>query len=151
MARWLVVVAGLMLVMVFRVSGAENYDFDWVTIGAVGNEPYLGDSPFGPDYAYGRGRVDYEYRIGRTEVTTGQWLEFVNTFSTQSDDMKTFARPFFLGCGDRPDLRRAWPTLPVARQRGESRTAAGGRHQLARGGDVLQLAAPRQVVRALGS
>ncbi|GIK19400.1 MAG: hypothetical protein DYG93_12220 [Leptolyngbya sp. PLA2] len=102
MTRSLIVLTGLMLVTVFRASGAEDYDFDWVTIGAVGNEPYLGDSPFGPDYAYGRGRVDSEYRIGRTEVTTGQWLEFVSTFSTQSDDMKTFARPFFWGAETDP-------------------------------------------------
>lgn len=76
---------------------AQDYDFDWVTIGDVGNEPYLGDSPFGPPYAYNRGRVDYKYRIGRTEVSTSQWMEFVNTFSTQSDDMANFASPSHWG------------------------------------------------------
>ncbi len=64
---------------------APDYDFDWVTIGAVGNAPYTGDSPFGPPRAVGRGRVDYEYRMSRLEVTTGQWVEFVNTFTTQPD------------------------------------------------------------------
>lgn len=29
----------------------------------------------------GRGAVSYDYRISRTEVTTGQWLEFFNTFA----------------------------------------------------------------------
>jgi hypothetical protein len=29
----------------------------------------------------GRGVVDYQFRIARTEVTTGQWLEFLNTFA----------------------------------------------------------------------
>lgn len=75
------------------VAMAQPDAIDWVTIGDSGNEPYLGDSPFGPPYAYGRGGVDYVYRIGRTEVTTGQWMEFVNTFSTQSDDMSNFAKP----------------------------------------------------------
>ena len=97
MARLLVGFVAAVLFAAFASYGAQDYDFDWVTIGAAGNDPYLGDSPFGPDYAYGRGSVGYEYRIGRTEVTTGQWLEFVNTFSTQSDDMKTFAEPFFWG------------------------------------------------------
>ena len=28
----------------------------------------------------GRGSVAYEYRVGRTEVTTAQWVEFYNAF-----------------------------------------------------------------------
>ncbi|MBK7403372.1 MAG: SUMF1/EgtB/PvdO family nonheme iron enzyme [Phycisphaerales bacterium] len=72
---------------------AQDYGLDWVTVGDPGNPPYMGDSPYGPPYAYGRGEVDYEYRVGRTEVTTGQWMEFVNTFSTQSDDLADFASP----------------------------------------------------------
>lgn len=31
----------------------------------------------------GKGIVNYDYRIGRTEITTGQWLEFFNTFSSR--------------------------------------------------------------------
>jgi len=62
-----------------------DYDFDFVTIGAPGSAPYTGDSPFGPPMAFGRGSVPYEYRIGRTEVTTSQWLEFVNTFTMRAD------------------------------------------------------------------
>lgn len=63
----------------------SDYDFDFVTIGAPGNVPYTGDSPFGAPIAYGRGNVAYEYRIGRTEVTTSQWIEFVNVFSMRED------------------------------------------------------------------
>ncbi len=69
---------------------AQTYDFDWVTIGDAGNEPYE-DNDLG--LMDGRGSVGYEYRISRYEVTTGQWMEFVNTFSTQSDDFANFARP----------------------------------------------------------
>ncbi len=58
-----------------------DYGIDLVTVGAVGNAPYDGEDPF--YFAYGRGRVDYEYRIGRTEITTAQWMEFVNTFAVQ--------------------------------------------------------------------
>jgi hypothetical protein len=50
---------------------------DWVTIGAVGNQPWQGNGTPG-DRAVGRGGVNYEYKIGRFEVTTSQWVEFFN-------------------------------------------------------------------------
>jgi hypothetical protein len=105
MGRSVVSFAGVVLALAGAASvvSAQDYDFDWVTIGDVGNAPYDGDSPYGPPYAVGRGGVDYEYRIGRTEVTTGQWMEFVNTFSTQSDGMATFAWPFHWGARIDPD------------------------------------------------
>jgi formylglycine-generating enzyme required for sulfatase activity len=61
-----------------------SYDFDFVTIGdtrgGAGNPAY--DGPVGgTGYPGGRGSVGYEYRIGRLEVTTGQWLDFINTFA----------------------------------------------------------------------
>ena len=94
--------AGGLLSMGLTVSTAQAqiYDIDFVTIGDVGNEPYAGD-PYGR--MAGRGSVDYEYRIGRYEVTTGQWMEFVNTFSTQSDDFTYFASPDFWGAATDPD------------------------------------------------
>lgn len=47
----------------------------FVTIGDPGNAPY----PGGPSgQRAGVGQVNYEYRMGRTEVTTSQWLDFVN-------------------------------------------------------------------------
>jgi hypothetical protein len=52
--------------------------FDWVTISHPNNPAYSGFDPFG--YVTGRGSVGYEYRIARTEVATGQWMEFFNTF-----------------------------------------------------------------------
>jgi len=68
-----------------RAQPGSDYDFDFVTIGAPGNAPYTGDSPYNPPIAVGRGTVNYEYRIGRTEVTTSQWLGFVNTFTMRED------------------------------------------------------------------
>lgn len=60
-----------------------TYDFDFVTVTAPGNAPYTTSDPFPPSTTVlGRGRVDYAYRIGRTEVTTGQWLEFQNAFAS---------------------------------------------------------------------
>lgn len=64
--------------------GSDGYD--WATVGAVGNEPWRGFSdPISP--TYGRGGVDYEYKIGRTEVTTLQWLEFFNAALARPDPL----------------------------------------------------------------
>jgi formylglycine-generating enzyme required for sulfatase activity len=50
---------------------------EFVTIGSPGNAPWQGSTPPNPnDRAIGRGSVNYEYRIGRFEVTTAQWAEF---------------------------------------------------------------------------
>jgi len=57
---------------------------DWVTIGTPGNAPYALD-PEGNGSATGRGGVAYEYRLGRTEITTAQYLEFLNAFSARAD------------------------------------------------------------------
>ena len=51
---------------------------DFVTIGAPGNPAYAG--PDNNNLVTGRGSVPYEFRIGRTEVTTSQWMEFYNAF-----------------------------------------------------------------------
>lgn len=84
--------------VLFACSGsalAQDYDFDWVTIDRPGNAAIVSDDPWGN--VNGRGRVEYTYRISRLEVTTSQWMEFVNTFSTQSDDLSYFSAPVFWG------------------------------------------------------
>lgn len=48
---------------------------DFVRIGAVGNAPWAGDGTAG-DRAIGRGQVNYEYNIGKYEVTSAQWADF---------------------------------------------------------------------------
>ncbi len=60
-----------------------NYDFDFVTVGAPANPPYNGPDPYG--YFTGRGSVPYEYRIGRFEITTGDWLDFINVYGPMGD------------------------------------------------------------------
>lgn len=59
-------------------NGVQNrityeYGTEFVTIGAAGNAAYQGSGA-----ANGRGSVGYEYRIGRYEVTTVQWVAFYN-------------------------------------------------------------------------
>jgi hypothetical protein len=92
--------------------GADG--FDWATIGAVGNAAYSGPGPLS-----GRGSVNYQYKIGKLEITTSQWLEFTNTFSTQTDAYNftnlgplywgaTFD-PTYIGPGVRYRLRQGDP------------------------------------------
>ena len=57
--------------------------FDWVTITDAGNAGY--DRPTINSFLPGRGSVAYDYRIAREEVSTEQYLTFINTFTTQSD------------------------------------------------------------------
>ena len=68
------------------VDPASGIDF--VRITHPGNAPWPGANPPIPgDQAVGRGRVDYEYSIGRYEVTTGQWSDFFNAaFDRPPDD-----------------------------------------------------------------
>ena len=50
---------------------------DFVRIGAVGDAAWAGNGTV-TDRAIGRGGVNYEYSIGRLEVTTAEWVEFLN-------------------------------------------------------------------------
>jgi len=49
----------------------RDFGFHFVTIGDPGNEPYN-------DRSVLRGGVDYEYRIARNELSSGQYLEYFN-------------------------------------------------------------------------
>lgn len=68
------------------VSGQQ-----FVRITHPGNAAYSGFDPFG--YTSGRGSVGYEYNIARMEVTTGQWLEFFNTFMTRAQPVPWLWEP----------------------------------------------------------
>jgi len=62
-----------------------DYGFDFVTIGSPGNRSVTPDEAPGlfpplQDPAIPLGRVDYTFRISRTEVTATQWAEFVNAY-----------------------------------------------------------------------
>ncbi|NDC63026.1 MAG: PEP-CTERM sorting domain-containing protein [Planctomycetia bacterium] len=54
------------------LTPAQAVTIDWVTVGDAGNAAYTAS----PGYQYGR--VDYEYRIGKYEVTIGQYAQFLN-------------------------------------------------------------------------
>lgn len=60
-------------------SVPPDYGYQWSTIGSPGNRGILpGEAP--PNVGLGVGTVSYEYRLARTELTNGQWLEFVRAY-----------------------------------------------------------------------
>lgn len=94
-------IAGLWLCAGQRVHAQiPDYDFQWATIGDPGNIAYPGGGPFG-DLA-GRGSVPYLYRMSRLEVTSAQWLEFINIFAPQAPNPGSFLRPGYSGIQDAP-------------------------------------------------
>ncbi|MFN0132293.1 MAG: SUMF1/EgtB/PvdO family nonheme iron enzyme [Phycisphaerales bacterium] len=75
----------MLLLTSAAMAQPPSYGIDFVTIGAAGNPDYV--DPGWPNSGWpvhGRGSVGYEYRIAKLEVTTGQWFEFLNTFSSAS-------------------------------------------------------------------
>ena len=54
-----------------------QYGIEFVTIGAPGNAAWPGNGSSN-DRAAGKGGVGYEYRMGRFEVTTTQWAQFLS-------------------------------------------------------------------------
>jgi hypothetical protein len=77
----------------------QRFGFDFVTVGAPGNRSWnegewgtsgrMHGSP--PNHIADRGRVDYSYRIMRTEVVQTQYVDFVRAF-----------RPFWLSIANIP-------------------------------------------------
>ncbi len=69
-----------------------EYGIEFVTVGDPGNRGVLPEETGSGPLLYGvNGSVDYEFRIGRTEVTVGQWMEFVDAYTPFVD------RPIFFG------------------------------------------------------
>jgi hypothetical protein len=70
-------------------GGVPDYDFDWAVIDDPGNSGWKGEIPI---LGNGRGAVDYTYRISKKEVSSAQWLEFVQIVGPAIGD-SNFARP----------------------------------------------------------
>lgn len=64
---------------------------EFVTVGSPGNPAYNGPDPDGT--VAGRGSVGYAYRIGKTEVTSAQWLEFMNAAKARPDPIPFISEP----------------------------------------------------------
>lgn len=75
---------------------AQDYDFQWTTIGNPGNAPYVSSSPDDLN-VNGRGSVNYEYRASRLEITTAQWMEFLNAFAPLNESPLDHRGPLLWG------------------------------------------------------
>lgn len=81
-----------------------DYGYQWATITHPGNRPASAEEApqFYPPHsepAFIRGRVDYVYRIATTEVTVGQWLEFVQAYGPYYTGFRansSFTGPYIL-------------------------------------------------------
>jgi hypothetical protein len=71
----------------------DTSGIDFVTIDHPGNAAWQGDGTVG-DRAVGRGAVDYNFRIGRFEVTTAQFVDFYNAaLDRPANDRLPFVTP----------------------------------------------------------
>jgi hypothetical protein len=77
-----------------------SYGLDFVTVGAPGNRvPNQAEAPLYYTYGFSPipGRVDYEFRIMRTEVNVTQWFEYVQAFA-----------PFWQGAPNSSSFTSMW-------------------------------------------
>lgn len=92
-----------------------SYGLDFATIGAPGNAPASpSDFVFLNPIVGPVGRVDYTFRLARTELTVSQWVEFVTAYANVNDAV--YNDPDFMGgwifsTGGTPG-NRTYDTLP---------------------------------------
>lgn len=65
----------VILSFLLNSSNAGAVTFDWITVGNAGNPA---DTEIMTDMTTGYGSVAYEYQISKYEVTTAQYVEFLN-------------------------------------------------------------------------
>jgi formylglycine-generating enzyme required for sulfatase activity len=96
-------------------GGSGGDGIEWVTIGATGNRGYDRSDP--DRRVTGRGAVNYEYRIGKYEVTSGQWAEFFAAALNRPDgDIPWVQAPFITGGTANPMLPTggiSWHTAAI--------------------------------------
>jgi formylglycine-generating enzyme len=90
---------------VFNMGGTRNADGSWNGLASletvlVGNPGNMADTEVMWDGTKGYGRVNYDYRIGKYEVTAGQYCEFLNAVA-KTDTYKLYSTSMWfdsLGC-----------------------------------------------------
>ena len=83
------------LIIIANVSSAEiirGIDIDFVTIGNAGNAPDT--QVMVNDGSTGYGAVDYNYRIGKYEVTVGQWNQFTTLAGAPTGNIVNGYNPY---------------------------------------------------------
>lgn len=97
MGKKLAIVAAFAVVVLTCISYARaEVVIDTVTVGDPGNTP--DDEIMSQDGTTGYGSVDYEYRIGKSEVTNDQYAEFLNAVAA-SDPHSLYDTDMSFGYG----------------------------------------------------
>jgi sulfatase modifying factor 1 len=100
-------------------NGVQNrityqYGTEFVTIGAPGNNNWT-PSPTASDNMRGHGGIAYEYRIGRTEITTSQWVAFMNAAFGRTQQLPWVTVPSVWGAAGDSSYTgpgRRWVVVP---------------------------------------
>lgn len=81
------------------LAGPDPDGYTWATITHAGNRP-TNDAELPVTPGVRLGAVDYQYRMATTEVTVGQWFEFVQAYAPFYDFQGgSIADPNFTGTG----------------------------------------------------
>jgi len=122
----LIIVSACVLYGTALAIDAPDYQFDWVTVGDPGNPAYDGEWLFDLSYFRPVGRVDRVYRVTRTEVTVGQWFEFLEAYAPYYTGFPRFS---LTGVWITPESRNADDTWNFATSPAVARypTSAGMR------------------------
>ena len=80
-------ILGFLVFLLTAATAAQAITIDMVTVANPGNAP---DSVVMNDGTSGYGEVDYTYKIGKFEITAGQYTAFLNAVARQAD-------PYLLG------------------------------------------------------
>lgn len=86
MTRRSIVLAASLASMMASLASAQEathaFGYEFVSVGDAGNRNTINDELIytDPELFVPRGSVDYTFRMARTEVTAGEWLEFVNAY-----------------------------------------------------------------------
>lgn len=104
-----------------------EYGIEFVSVTDPGNIPFTGGPGYAGDYGAslnveGRGRVDYHYRVSRSELTAGRYLAFLNIFAPQSAELADALKPsggglredFLASLGVPGDVWELSPGQPMA-------------------------------------
>jgi formylglycine-generating enzyme required for sulfatase activity len=76
------------------LAGPDAHAYTWANITHAGNRNTIAsETPFRPDLQIGA--VSYEFRMATTEVTVGQWFEFVEAYAPYYDLGGGIATPAF--------------------------------------------------------
>ncbi len=65
-----------------------SHGIEFVTVSDPGNKGFDGNALFQP--LAGAGSISYEYRLSQTEITSGQFLEFINAVSGTGPEWARF-------------------------------------------------------------